>query len=71
MNDIGLTVKRYCTPYKLRKTLKCLVMLALCIIKGEALPKHLRSKYITHSEGMNITAREGNITHSEAMNITS
>ena len=28
-------------------------------------------KYITHSEGMNITARKGNITHSEAMNITS
>ncbi len=27
-------------------------------------------KYITHSEGMNITARKGNITHSEAMNIT-
>ena len=27
-------------------------------------------KYITHSEGMNITSRKGNITHSEAMNIT-
>ena len=28
-------------------------------------------KYITHSEGMNITSRKGNITHSEGMNITS
>ncbi|MBQ3537255.1 MAG: hypothetical protein IJA39_01630, partial [Clostridia bacterium] len=41
------------------------------IIKGEALPKHFpKGKYITHSEGMNITSRKGNITHSEAMNIT-
>ena len=40
--------------------------------KAVRLQKHFpKGKYITHSEGMNITARKGNITHSEAMNMTS